>query len=78
MCFAEIDLNYVENIREMQPVFSHRRSDLYTLHVNERSAEDGNLKFSEFTIPNSHVFYSTPHSFAFVNLKPVTDGREFL
>ncbi|EFP02412.1 CRE-NFT-1 protein [Caenorhabditis remanei] len=75
MCFAEIDLNYVENIREMQPVFSHRRSDLYTLHVNERSAEDGNLKFSEFTIPNSHVFYSTPHSFAFVNLKPVTDGH---
>ncbi|ETN74759.1 histidine triad domain protein [Necator americanus] len=35
MCFAEIDISYVSELRSMQPVFAHRRSDLYTLHVNE-------------------------------------------
>ncbi|KIH62036.1 histidine triad domain protein [Ancylostoma duodenale] len=35
MCFAEIDTSYVAELRKMQPVFEHRRSDLYTLHVNE-------------------------------------------
>ncbi|KAK6052185.1 hypothetical protein COOONC_10309 [Cooperia oncophora] len=41
MCFAEIDLSYVDELRKMQPVFAHRRSDLYSLHVNEEdSGED--------------------------------------
>ncbi|CAB60517.1 Nitrilase homolog [Caenorhabditis elegans] len=75
MCFAEIDLSYVDTLREMQPVFSHRRSDLYTLHINEKSSETGGLKFARFNIPADHIFYSTPHSFVFVNLKPVTDGH---
>lgn len=75
MCFAEVDLSYIDSLREMQPVFSHRRSDLYTLHVNERTQELSDLKFAGFTIPVNHVFYSTSHSFAFVNLKPVTDGH---
>jgi hypothetical protein len=35
MCFAELDLNYVEEVRRNQPVFPHRRSDLYSLHFNE-------------------------------------------
>uniref|UniRef100_A0A915DD01 CN hydrolase domain-containing protein n=1 Tax=Ditylenchus dipsaci TaxID=166011 RepID=A0A915DD01_9BILA len=31
MCFAEINLDYVKQIRTMQPVFGHRRADLYSL-----------------------------------------------
>uniref|UniRef100_A0A1I7SXH6 Nitrilase and fragile histidine triad fusion protein NitFhit n=1 Tax=Caenorhabditis tropicalis TaxID=1561998 RepID=A0A1I7SXH6_9PELO len=75
ICFAELDLSYVDSLREMQPVFSHRRSDLYTLHVNERITENTDLKFAGFSIPVGHIFYSTPQSFAFVNLKPVTEGH---
>lgn len=29
MCFAEIDLNYVDEVRRVLPMFSHRRRDLY-------------------------------------------------
>ena len=36
MCFAEIDLAYVDELRLMQPVYAHRRNDLYTIHVNEQ------------------------------------------
>uniref|UniRef100_A0A8R1IGC1 bis(5'-adenosyl)-triphosphatase n=1 Tax=Caenorhabditis japonica TaxID=281687 RepID=A0A8R1IGC1_CAEJA len=74
MCFAEIDLSYVASLREMQPVFTHRRADLYTLHVNEKTDSE-DLKFATFPIPAAHIFYSTTHTFAFVNLKPVTDGH---
>lgn len=44
MCFAEIDLSYVAELRQMQPVFAHRRHDLYTLHVNE--VDDGKNSFN--------------------------------
>ncbi|KAF8374050.1 nft-1 [Pristionchus pacificus] len=63
-------------IRKTQPVFAHRRSDLYSLHVNERR-EIGNesLPFGKFPIPPSQIFYRSAHSYAFVNLKPVLDGH---
>ncbi|GMS96013.1 hypothetical protein PENTCL1PPCAC_18188, partial [Pristionchus entomophagus] len=76
MCFAEIDIEYLEGIRKTQPVFDHRRSDLYTLHVNERrEIGDSPLPFGKFPIPPSHVFYRSAHSYAFVNLKPVLEGH---
>ncbi|VDM62602.1 unnamed protein product [Angiostrongylus costaricensis] len=74
MCFADVDLSYVDELRSMQPVFAHRRADLYTLHVNEFDAETP-LKFGEFPISNDTIFYRSAHSFAFVNLKPVLNGH---
>ncbi|GMT24905.1 hypothetical protein PFISCL1PPCAC_16202, partial [Pristionchus fissidentatus] len=76
MCFAEIDIDYLEEIRKTQPVFAHRRSDLYTLHVNEkREIGDAPYSFGKIPISPSHVFYRSAHSYAFVNLKPVLDGH---
>ncbi|KJH47032.1 histidine triad domain protein [Dictyocaulus viviparus] len=75
MCFAEIDLSYVDEIRTMQPVFSHRRSDLYSLHVNEVDTKIVPLRFADFSIPEQSIFYRSAYSFAFVNLKPVLNGH---
>uniref|UniRef100_A0A0K0DJ02 CN hydrolase domain-containing protein n=1 Tax=Angiostrongylus cantonensis TaxID=6313 RepID=A0A0K0DJ02_ANGCA len=74
MCFADVDLSYVDELRSMQPVFAHRRADLYTLHVNEFDVETP-LKFGEFPISNDTIFYRSAYSFAFVNLKPVLNGH---
>jgi predicted amidohydrolase len=38
MCFAEIDLDYVKEVRTNQPVMSHRRNDLYSVMFNAPSA----------------------------------------
>ncbi|GMR48473.1 hypothetical protein PMAYCL1PPCAC_18668, partial [Pristionchus mayeri] len=63
-------------IRKTQPLFAHRRSDLYTLHVNEkREIGDCSQPFGKFSIPPSQIFYRSAHSYAFVNLKPVLDGH---
>ncbi|WKY05618.1 hypothetical protein Q1695_006096 [Nippostrongylus brasiliensis] len=75
MCFAEIDLSYVAELRQMQPVFDHRRSDLYSIHVNETDNDDSNLFFAEFPIASDTIFYKSALSFAFVNLKPVLNGH---
>lgn len=34
LCVAEVDLDYVEAVRNQVPCFGHRRSDLYTLASN--------------------------------------------
>ncbi|CAB3403560.1 unnamed protein product [Caenorhabditis bovis] len=75
MCFAEIDLSYVDELRTMQPVYSHRRNDLYSIHVNEIDESEIDMNFSKFAIKREQIFAKSRHSFAFVNLKPVTDGH---
>uniref|UniRef100_A0A1I8EB97 Nitrilase and fragile histidine triad fusion protein NitFhit n=1 Tax=Wuchereria bancrofti TaxID=6293 RepID=A0A1I8EB97_WUCBA len=40
VCFAEISLNYLDEVRKLQPVFEHRRSDLYSLVVVQRNEID--------------------------------------
>ncbi|XGW29168.1 hypothetical protein V3C99_008737 [Haemonchus contortus] len=75
MCFAEIDLSYVDELRELQPIFAQRRPELYTLHVNEEDNENTPLMFSNFPIASESIFYRSGLSFAFVNLKPVLNGH---
>ncbi|CAD6198155.1 unnamed protein product [Caenorhabditis auriculariae] len=75
MCFCEIDLGYVEEVRTLQPVYSHRRSDLYNVNVNEVDKEELDFNFATFPIDSKTIFYRSAHSFAFVNLKPVLDGH---
>ncbi|CAJ0572122.1 unnamed protein product, partial [Mesorhabditis spiculigera] len=75
MAFAEIDLDYVDELRQMQPVYSHRRGELYSLHVNETRATNEELKFAQHPIKPDFIFARSAHSFAFVNLKPVLDGH---
>uniref|UniRef100_A0A915CP40 Nitrilase and fragile histidine triad fusion protein NitFhit n=1 Tax=Ditylenchus dipsaci TaxID=166011 RepID=A0A915CP40_9BILA len=75
MCFAEINLDYVKQIRTMQPVFGHRRADLYSLIFNEKSKVCQSLDFGGHIIPAETIFYQSGLSFAFVNLKPIVPGH---
>lgn len=36
MCFAEINLDYLKEVRTNQPVMQHRRSDLYSILYNTK------------------------------------------
>ncbi|EJW84596.1 hydrolase [Wuchereria bancrofti] len=76
VCFAEISLNYLDEVRKLQPVFEHRRSDLYSLVVVQRN-EIGNkaYMFGSHSIPSQHVFYRSTYTFCFVNRSPVLPGH---
>uniref|UniRef100_A0A914CTR1 Nitrilase and fragile histidine triad fusion protein NitFhit n=1 Tax=Acrobeloides nanus TaxID=290746 RepID=A0A914CTR1_9BILA len=75
MCFAEISLDYLDEVRALQPVLDHRRSDLYSLIANERSESKESVQFGPNTISSDTIFYRSGKSFAFVNLKPVKAGH---
>ncbi|KAK5970367.1 Nitrilase and fragile histidine triad fusion protein NitFhit [Trichostrongylus colubriformis] len=75
MCFAELDLSYVYQLRELQPIFAQRRSDLYSLHVNEEDDESTPLMFAEYPIAAKSIFHRSALSFAFVTLKPIRNGH---
>ncbi|VDP11299.1 unnamed protein product [Onchocerca flexuosa] len=76
MCFAEISLSYLDEVRKLQPVFDHRRSDLYTLIAVQKN-EIGNevYMFGNNSIPAEHVFYRSTYTFCFVNRNPVLPGH---
>ncbi|KAK0398654.1 hypothetical protein QR680_002692 [Steinernema hermaphroditum] len=76
MCFAEINLEFLEKIRVMQPVFEHRRRDLYSLQTNYVApADESDLKFAQHIINKETIFYRSELSYAFVNHKPVVEGH---
>uniref|UniRef100_A0A914KGC0 bis(5'-adenosyl)-triphosphatase n=1 Tax=Meloidogyne incognita TaxID=6306 RepID=A0A914KGC0_MELIC len=77
LCFAELDLDYVDEVRRNQPVFEHRRSDLYSLYFNEkREINDSDLfHFGHLKIDGSQCFYKSAHCYAFVNLMPLLPGH---
>ena len=43
--------------------------------VSSSASPSPALTFGPFTIPSSHVFYSSSHSSAFVNLRPILPGH---
>uniref|UniRef100_A0A915BA71 Nitrilase and fragile histidine triad fusion protein NitFhit n=1 Tax=Parascaris univalens TaxID=6257 RepID=A0A915BA71_PARUN len=76
MCFAEISLEYLNKVRTTQPIFAHRRSDLYSIITNEKTPiGDEPFLFGEHSIESSVVFYRSEYSFAFVNRSPVLPGH---
>uniref|UniRef100_A0A0N5A7V0 Nitrilase and fragile histidine triad fusion protein NitFhit n=1 Tax=Syphacia muris TaxID=451379 RepID=A0A0N5A7V0_9BILA len=81
MCFAETSLDYLEEIRKRQPLFDHRRCDLYSLATNFEHLKIfcftgiTELRFGDNIISPDVVFVRTPYSFAFVNHKPVLPGH---
>uniref|UniRef100_A0A0N5BAD2 Nitrilase and fragile histidine triad fusion protein NitFhit n=1 Tax=Strongyloides papillosus TaxID=174720 RepID=A0A0N5BAD2_STREA len=77
ICYGEINLDYLEKVRQNQPVFEHRRNDLYTL-VNceqQKLSEKEEYMFANIKIPKDHVFYKSKYTFAFVNLRPIVKGH---
>lgn len=78
---AEIDLDYLRDIRRKMPVFEHRRADLYGLVCRDHFAVEGGggqaLEPSTTTfgpnveISNSQVVMRSKSSYVMVNRKPV-------
>ncbi|VDM39733.1 unnamed protein product [Toxocara canis] len=76
MCFAEISLDYLNEVRTTQPVFKHRRSDLYSVIANEKTPIGSEaLSFGDHLISSEVIFYRSAHCFAFVNRSPVLPGH---
>ena len=83
---AYIDLGYLEKVRKNMPVWTHRRTDLYSLvienevqvpHLEKYKCNAGNTSeaedqmFGSFNIPREELVLVSRHSYATVNLKPV-------
>ncbi|VDK17303.1 unnamed protein product [Anisakis simplex] len=76
MCFAEISLPYLNEVRTMQPVFAHRRNDLYSvIACKDRPIGHEPFSFGDHLIETCVVFYRSKYSFAFVNRSPVLPGH---
>ncbi|XP_069163018.1 nitrilase and fragile histidine triad fusion protein NitFhit isoform X2 [Procambarus clarkii] len=87
---ADINLNFLQKIRQEMPVLSHRRLDLY--HVLDAQLPDCpricdllpfpspylSYQFGKVSVPGSCVFLKSQLSQAFVNKKPVVPGHILL
>lgn len=77
---AEIDLNYLRNIRQEMPIWMHRRPDMYgvlrTIEDEDNTFHSQSVyKFGQIDLHSSQLFYKTDLSMAFVNKKPVLPGH---
>lgn len=85
VALAEIDLGYVEKVRENMPVMDQRRPDLYgsvggnchapALSDHPLPGDDALFDFGPVSVPGPCVFYRSGMSLAFVNKKPVVEGH---
>uniref|UniRef100_A0A5S6R2W2 Nitrilase and fragile histidine triad fusion protein NitFhit n=1 Tax=Trichuris muris TaxID=70415 RepID=A0A5S6R2W2_TRIMR len=80
LCFANVDLPFLEMIRKRLPVTNHLRHDLYRTSFVGCQRLDPNLgsesyAFADKVIPKSCVFYLTSRTYGFVNRKPVVEGH---
>lgn len=61
------------------PVIDHRRSDIYSLELTENltnTINDNDMYyFADKKILGGTVFYKSPYSFAFTNIRCVVPGR---
>lgn len=77
---TEIDLDYVNRIRQDMLVWNHRRHDLYPKVIPLQCTSDDVDKqavyqFGHVNLDSSCVFARTSLSYAFVNIKPVLPGH---
>jgi hypothetical protein len=64
------DLDYVEEVRALQPLEAHRRRDLYSLVYQTPlpTDHDSVLLFGPNPIPAAHIFYRDELTYAFGSL----------
>lgn len=76
---ANIDLDFLNEIRISMPVFNHRRNDVYmrtrVTPTATISADNCDMMFADKVIPSATIFYRTPLSFAFTNIRCVVPGH---
>jgi bis(5'-adenosyl)-triphosphatase len=47
----------------------------HALSMSSSSSNSSSMRFGRFVIPSSHIFYRSPLSAAFVNLRPIVTGH---
>ena len=77
---AEIDFDFLKQVRQKLPVWTDRRPELYGSIIpaqpNLEIQQDHLFNFgAEIQIPANQVFLKSQHSFAFVNHRPVLPGH---
>lgn len=76
---AELDFDKLTNVRQNMPCFDHRREDVYNLSYMKGTAitepSGSTYNFGGINIPKEMVFYTSEHSFAFVNIRCVVPGH---
>lgn len=79
---AEIDFQYLKQVRQRLPVWTDRRPELYGLvrpassDYNLPKSFDENFNFGESAIVKPYqIFAKTLHSIAFVNHRPLLNGH---
>lgn len=73
-----IDKDYIKKCRTRLPIWTDRRTDIYSdiePAIDKYEIDDKNYFFQNMSIPSSQVFHRTRYSFAFVNHRPVLDGH---
>jgi predicted amidohydrolase len=73
---AELDLDYVQNIRTSMPVWQHRRNDLYEALKPERILEDQQeYIFGNAVLNSDNLICKTTNTVAFVSQNSIVPGR---
>lgn len=76
---ATLDYDRLRNVRQNMPCFEHRRDDIYNLSYRNGTADVPLLEqryvFGKFDIPKETVFFTSEHSYAFVNIRCVVPGH---
>lgn len=76
-----LDPKVVDKVRRNMPCFEHRRNDIYSLlpvelsTIAQKSDDAGEFLFQTYPIDRRTIFYQSPHSIAFVNIRCVVTGR---
>ncbi|CAF3360792.1 unnamed protein product [Rotaria socialis] len=77
----DLDLSYIEQVREKMPIIQHRRKDLYTLisstniAVPIKNINNEKIRWGQLEITASQIFFRSTLSIGLVNKKPIVPGH---
>lgn len=80
IAFAEINLDYLEDVRKKMPVWDHRREDIYALTSNADEITtsidpEAEYEFGQVKIKGRSLVMESHSSYVSVNRKPVLPGH---
>jgi hypothetical protein len=73
---AELNLDYIQNIRTSMPIWQHRRNDLYkALGPKEMLEDQQEYTFDNAILNSDNIICKTANSVAFVSHNSIVPGR---
>lgn len=73
---AEINLDYIKNVRQSMPVWKHRRSDLYRVLMPKIMLGDEPVyRVGHAVVDSNNIIYKTMNTVAFVSHNSIVAGR---